>query len=267
MSVLPTDEATGKAWTRRKYTIDERRTIIKLYDSFKCKTEAMRVINSIEGFENVYVRKIRRWKSQSKPMGRPVSPEFEQEVMEEYLMAMQRTLTCPLRRRSSHSYSMMKECARKVFNNDYWDEDTLSFVKRWQLDKRTGNLQFTNKWVSGMLRRDKDKGACCLPIDEVVNDETQAIEEEQAMVDELVDISCGDEQCGAGSPASSDIDVLFHELADGIDHLAASFDSDYYFNTVDEFPLIDFDDLFDDSSIQPSSIGPVFTRQRAFPDI
>lgn len=245
MSQLPTDEGTGKPWRRRKYTVDEQRAIIKLYDGFKCKAEAMRAINSIEGYEHVYVRKVRRWKSQSKPMGRPVSPEFEVEVMEEYMMAMQQTLTCPLRQKSSHSYSMMKECAKKVFNNDYWDEGTSSYVKRWQLDKRTCNLQFTNKWVSGMLRRDKDKGVSSLPTDEVATDDHAV--EEQAMGEELVESSCGDDQCGAGSPSSADIDILFHEVADGIDHLAASFDTDYYslFNAAEEFSLIDWDNLFE----------------------
>jgi len=250
-NIPTTDEAvniiisSSQAWRRRKYTLEEQRTIIKLYDGFKCKAAAMRAINSIEGFEHVYVRKIRRWKSQSKPMGRPVSPEFELEVMEEYLMAMQQITCLSTRQKSSHSYSKMKECAKKVFNNDYWDEDSFSYVKKWQLDKRTCNLQFTNKWVSGMLRRDKDRGNCC-PADVTATD-AQVVEEQAVQVND----SWCDELCGDGSsPTSSDLDALFHEVMDGIDDLAAAFDTGYYslfdHNTAgEEFSLIDWDTLFE----------------------
>jgi hypothetical protein len=38
-------------------------------------------------------------------------------------------------------------------DKDYWDESSRSFVKKWQLNRRTASLSFTNKWVCGMLRR------------------------------------------------------------------------------------------------------------------
>jgi len=47
-----------------------------------------------------------------------------------------------------------------VLNKDYWDADTSSYVKKWKLDKRTCNLQFNNKWVSGLLRRSTMKLPC-----------------------------------------------------------------------------------------------------------
>lgn len=140
---------------RRKYTLDEQRYIINLYDTHECKTEAMNKINSIEGFEHVYERKIKRWKHCSaKPMGRPVSQEFEEEVLREYVLAVAKidwtSRNCPF------SYSKLKQCATRVFDRDYEDnvvDGVVTFHKKWQKDSRTRNLQFTSRWITGMIRR------------------------------------------------------------------------------------------------------------------
>jgi hypothetical protein len=40
-----------------------------------------------------------------------------------------------------------------IRDKSYWDEASLSFVKKWKLDDRTCNLKFMNKWVTGLLKR------------------------------------------------------------------------------------------------------------------
>ena len=48
----------------------------------------------------------------------------------------------------------MKKCAAAVMEKEYWDEGRHSFVKKWQLNRTTSRLRFTNKWVQGVqLRR------------------------------------------------------------------------------------------------------------------
>jgi len=149
------DQSVKSRQRRRKYTLDEQRYIINIYDTHECKTEAMNKINSIEGFEHVYERKIKRWKQCSaKPMGRPVSQEFEEEVLREYVLAVAKidwtSRNCPF------SYSKLKQCATRVFDREYEDnvvDGVVTFHKKWQKDSRTRNLQFTSRWITGMIRR------------------------------------------------------------------------------------------------------------------
>lgn len=149
------DQSVKARQRRRKYTLDEQRIIIDLYDTHECKTEAMNKINSMEGFEHVYERKIKRWKHCSaKPMGRPVSQEFEEEVLREYEQAVSKidwtSRSCPF------SYSKLKQCATKVFDREYHDctvEGVVTYHKKWLKDSRTKNLQFTSRWITGMIRR------------------------------------------------------------------------------------------------------------------
>ena len=77
--------------------------------------------------------------------GKAISTEFEDEVMEECKSVYNN--------KNSYSYAAVRDCAKKIFDKDYWDVETNSFVKKWQNDKRTYKLQFTNKWVSGILKR------------------------------------------------------------------------------------------------------------------
>ena len=149
--------------TKQRFTSNERRIIVELYDRFDCKVTAMNIIKSIAGYEHLYEQKIKRWKgginpsqlSLQKSLEKSNSDEFEDEVLAECAKACLSLKYCraKLSNFNSYYYSSVKECAIQVLNKDYWDADTSSYVKKWKLDKRTCNLQFTNKWVSGLLRR------------------------------------------------------------------------------------------------------------------
>jgi hypothetical protein len=52
---------------------------------------------------------------------------------------------------------MVKNCAVAIWNKDYWDEESASFVKKWRMNRTTARLAFTNKWVYGLLRRQQAK--------------------------------------------------------------------------------------------------------------
>jgi hypothetical protein len=69
----------------RTLTSDHRKAVLEHYDQFKCKTSALQVIKSINGFQDVNERKIKRWKKQATVIcpGRPISDEFEMEVLKE----------------------------------------------------------------------------------------------------------------------------------------------------------------------------------------
>jgi len=143
----------------RTLTSDQRKAVLELYDQFKCKTSALQVIKSINGFQDVNERKIKRWKKQATVIcpGRPISDEFEMEVLKECervsrLFKVKRVSTSNI-----YTYSLVKHCANEVLCKDFWDDKTCSFVKKWQLDKRTCNLRFTNKWILGVLRRELKK--------------------------------------------------------------------------------------------------------------
>lgn len=143
----------------RSLTADQRKAVLELYDQFKCKKSALQVIKSIHGFQDVNERKIKRWKKQAivNSPGRPISDEFEMEVLKECervsrLYKVKRVSTSNI-----YTYSLVKHCANEVLCKDFWDDKTCSFVKKWQLDKRTCNLRFTNKWILGVLRRELKK--------------------------------------------------------------------------------------------------------------
>ena len=193
-------------WKRRKYTEAEQNAIISLYDQHKYKPAAMRAINSISGFEHVYERKIRRWKSRTKPAGRPVSDEFESEVMEVY--SQQMYFISP---KSPYPYAALKESAMKVFNKEYWDERSSTYVKKWQLDKHTCHLQFTSKWVVGMLRRVERKAAAAatVHVNACYLNKTGCPEASVTNADSLC---FGQDSC--------EMDSLFSELLDVIDELS-----------------------------------------------
>jgi hypothetical protein len=67
---------------RAKFQPNEQKAIIDVYDKYTDKAIAMRILKSIPGLENMYERKIKRWKSSTKTMGKPVSQEYEDEVYE-----------------------------------------------------------------------------------------------------------------------------------------------------------------------------------------
>lgn len=163
--------------TNQRFTSNERRIIVELYDRFDCKVTAMNIIKSIAGYEYLYEQKIKRWKDRINPQlslqkspEKSNSDEFEDEVLAECAKACLSLQYCRAKASNfnSYYYSSVKECAIQVLNKDYWDADTSSYVKKWKLDKRTCNLQFTNKWVSCLLRRSTMKLPC--PVNDSVLD-------------------------------------------------------------------------------------------------
>ena len=132
---------------RRKYSENEQQQIIQIYDAISNKPKAVKFLQHICGFRDIYERKIRRWKtSTKKPMGRPVSPEFESEVLHEYRMLFQNNCT-------RYKSRYLQTCAELVFDREYVDDKSGTLVKKWHEDKRTCNLQFTAKWITGLLNR------------------------------------------------------------------------------------------------------------------
>jgi hypothetical protein len=91
--------------------------------------------------------------------GRPKSNEFEDEVIAECeRLLLNENTNCTMRKRTNtYSYTHVKNCAAIVMDREYWNEDTGSFVKKWQLNRTTNKLRFTNKWVFGVLRRHSNK--------------------------------------------------------------------------------------------------------------
>lgn len=153
-------EVAFKKSSPQNFTESERRSIVQLYDLFDCKATSMSVIHSIDGYETIPERKVKRWKIGIEEIvprvpGKPISLEFEQEVM----MECQKTDSKEFKKSSAtngYTYSLVRLCALQVMNRDYWDADSSSFVQKWRRDKRTCGLLFTNKWVSGVLRRWKE---------------------------------------------------------------------------------------------------------------
>ena len=144
---------------RIKYEANEQKAIIEIYDSFPDKSDAMKLIKCIKGFHNIYERKIKRWKSSDKMMGKPISQEFEDEVYEEYQKINDnhdKTLIIV-------SYVLIRQSGINVFNRDYIEEnvnddnDEVKYIKKWQYHPKTKSLQFTNKWVTGFVRRRRMK--------------------------------------------------------------------------------------------------------------
>jgi len=140
---------------RAKFQPNEQKAIIDVYDKYTDKAIAMRILKNIPGLENMYERKIKRWKSSTKTMGKPVSQEFEDEVYEEYLK---------INEDNSNDISFtnvstvnIKRCGIQVLHREYWDVTTNQMIKKWHNNPHTTALQFTNKWVSGFIRRRRMK--------------------------------------------------------------------------------------------------------------
>jgi len=144
---------------RIKYEANEQKAIIEIYDSFPDKSDAMKLIKCIKGFHNIYERKIKRWKSSDKMMGKPISQEFEDEVYEEY----QKINDNDDKAFNIVSYVLIRQSGINVFNRDYIEEnvnddnDEVKYIKKWQYHPKTKSLQFTNKWVTGFVRRRRMK--------------------------------------------------------------------------------------------------------------
>ena len=130
-----------------KFPLLDQKKIIEIFKNYDNKSIALKKIRStIPDCKYLSEQKILHWMSKSKK-GKAISCEFEDEVMDKVKQL------CHLSTRTTYPYSAVRECAIKIFDKDYWDDNSKSFIKKWHHDKRTYKLQFTNKWVVGMLKR------------------------------------------------------------------------------------------------------------------
>jgi len=87
-----------------------------------------------------------------------VCHEFEIEVLKECNEHVMKTNTIMDKKKSNNmnqfSHRLIRQCARDIRNREYWDEKSQSYIKKWHVEKLTCDLKFSNKWVSGLLRRD-----------------------------------------------------------------------------------------------------------------
>ena len=131
---------------RRKYSVEEQLEIIRIYDSISKKTKAIKFLQVVCGYNEIYERKIKRWKTcTKKPMGRPISQEFESEVLDEYKRHFP-----PHTELSRHS---LRVCGHRVLNREYVNANSGVMEKKWLKDPRTRSLQFTDRWIIGILKR------------------------------------------------------------------------------------------------------------------
>jgi len=131
---------------RRKYSVEEQLEIIRIYDSISTKTKAIKFLQVECGYNEIYERKIKRWKTcAKKPMGRPISQEFESEALDEYKRHF------PPHTELSRDY--LRVCAHRVLNKEYVNADSGVMEQKWLKDQRTRSLQFTDRWITGILKR------------------------------------------------------------------------------------------------------------------
>lgn len=137
-------------------TIVQRNSLLHIYHKMNCKITVMNKIRSIKGFENITESMIEQWVvlRTSKNPGRPICEEFEEEVMNECEKIydngneIKRGSTA-----NNYSYDQIRACAIKVWDRCYYDSKSGIHTKKWELNKRTNKLRFTNKWILGVLRR------------------------------------------------------------------------------------------------------------------
>jgi hypothetical protein len=141
---------------RRAYLVSEQREIINIYDSFVNKTDAIKHIKSMNGYHEIYERKIKRWKSSNKIMGKPISQEFENEILEECIQENANFINNIVMNKKLESRRIKKN-AMKIFDREYYSHKFNQLIQKWHYDNRTYNLQFTSKWIKGFLKRLKDK--------------------------------------------------------------------------------------------------------------
>ena len=130
----------------------ERKALVDLYDSTDCRTTAMSLINAAQNGDQVITeRRIKRWKKGGmfKISGRPLSVEFEEEVIKECESTQPKKSSSV----NIYPYEFVRECAIIVYNKDYWDKESSSFIKKWHHDKTTCKLRFSNRWVLGLMQR------------------------------------------------------------------------------------------------------------------
>lgn len=151
-SSISDELTTSTAAKNRMLSPAERKALVDLYDSTNCRTTAMSLINATQSGEQIITeRRIKRWKKGGmyKISGRPLSVEFEEEVIKECESTKPKKSSTV----NIYPYEFVRECAINVYNKDYWDKESSSFVKKWHHDKTTSKLRFSNRWVLGLLQR------------------------------------------------------------------------------------------------------------------
>jgi len=141
---------------RKLFSLAERKVLVSIYDSTDDKITAMKLVNNAtqNGEQIITERRIKRWKKSGnlKIPGRPLSVEFEEEVIAECerIQSKEQSSSVSL---STCTHEFIKMCAINVFNKDYWDDESSSFIKIWHHDKKTCKLRFSNRWVIGLMQR------------------------------------------------------------------------------------------------------------------
>ena len=140
---------------RKLFSLAERKVLVSIYDSTDDKITAMKLVNDAtqNGEQIITERRIKRWKKSGnlKIPGRPLSVEFEEEVIAECERIQSKESSSVSLSTCTHEF--IKMCAINVFNKDYWDDESSSFIKIWHHDKKTCKLRFSNRWVIGLMQR------------------------------------------------------------------------------------------------------------------
>ena len=156
-NIEPSTSAMVRATTTVKprllFSLAERKALVDLYDSTDDKITAMSLVNDAtqNGEQIITERRVKRWKKSGllKMQGRPLSVEFEDEVIAE----CERTQSKESSSANIYPYELVRASAINVFNKDYWDDASSSFIKKWHQDKKTCKLRFSNRWVFGLMQR------------------------------------------------------------------------------------------------------------------
>lgn len=115
-------------------------------------TQAAKRIQSIPGFEKVDACQVGRWQKSAKKVamqgGRPVDLASEQEVIDEMIFCGLETVGDSQRARVEanvmYNNAVIERAAKKV-----------QAMHRWRENDKVQALQFTRKWIKGLLKRHK----------------------------------------------------------------------------------------------------------------
>jgi hypothetical protein len=128
---------------RNTYNQEQRKSIIDLFErSSGPIQDRVAKINAIPGYEKITHNSIVRWsqKKEKEKLRRKVSVEFENEIAADLLLLMQGGSHGT---NAIYSYDRIKSTAILVRDRD----------QKWKTDPLTMSLKFSNKWVSGFLKR------------------------------------------------------------------------------------------------------------------
>ena len=214
--------------TLKLFSIAERKVLVDLYDSTDDKTTAMSLVNATQNGEQIITeRRIKRWKKSGmlKIPGRPLSVEFEEEVIAECERTQSKESSSSV---CIYPYEFVRVCAINVFNKDYWDDESSSFIKRWHHDKKTCKLRFSNRWVLGLMQRMSKRRITCTSTTSKHQHDDEALglhppsiglssndQKKPSGDDAVSSISSNMPSCNVGCQTNSeDIDIiaLFQEL-------------------------------------------------------